>query len=338
MADISKEIKIDRSSGTLAYKQLMEQIIRLIRNGRFKPGDPLPSERELTTACGMARGTIKKAYERLAANGVIEVIHGRGSFVSYRQDVIAEGRKEKAIQLIRDLLVRLEEMKFSPREISTMVELLIMEREERQENLFVAVVDCNSDCLDLYERQIGLASRLQVAKFLLNDVLNVGDPMRKLAPFELIVTSATHYTQLLGRAPKLKDRIVPMILSLSQEAVMNLAQIKPSQRIGIWCRSEEFLEIIRRRLKEFSLTAAQVASTVSEEIPDLHELLKEVDVLIVPPAGLPVQDRSAAAAMDAFGDRGGRVIKFDYQIERGSLAHVEDRLRELMRKRPSPMA
>lgn len=338
MADLLQGIRVDRASGTAAYRQLMEQITRLVRDGMLKPGDQLPSERELMAACGVARGTIKKAYERLAANGVIEVVHGRGSFVSFRQDVIAEGRKEAAIRLIRELLLRLEELKFSHREMATLVELMIMEREERLENLFIAVVDCNRDCLDIYERQLGPASRLQVAKFLLDDVLKADDPARKLAPFELIVTSATHYTQILGAAPKLKDRIVPMILSLSQEAVMTLAQIRASQRIGIWCRSRQFLDIIRRRLKEFNLPATQVAQAVGESIPDLREFLKDVDVLIVPPGGLPAPDKAAAAALEAFGDRGGRVVKFDYQIERGSLAHVEERLKELMRRRPSGLA
>jgi GntR family transcriptional regulator len=316
----------------------MEQITRLVRDGVLKPGDQLPSERELMAACGAARGTIKKACERLVANGVIEVIPGRGSFVSFRQDVVNEGRKETAVRLIRELLLRLEELKFSPRETGTLFDLMLMEREERRDNLFIAVVDCNPDCLEIYERQIGWTSRLQIAKFLLDDVLKAPDPAGKLAPFELIVTSATHYTEMLGVAPRFKDRIVPMILSPSQEAVMNLAQIRASQRIGIWCRSREFLDIIRRRLKEFNLPMTQLTHAVGETVPDMREFLKNVDVLILPPGGLPTQDKASAAAMQAFGDRGGRLIRFDYQVERGSLANLEERLRELIRKRPPSLA
>lgn len=332
---ILKEIQIERGSDTPAYRQLMEAVIRLIRDRALKPGQRLPSERELMESCGIARGTVKKAYERLATNGIIDISHGRGSFVSFRQDVIGEGRKETAVRLIRDTLQRLDELKFSGREIETLFDLMLMEREERLQSLFVAVVDCNADCLDIYERQVGYATGVQVAKFLLDDVAGAASPAKKLAPFELIVTSATHYTELLGVAPSLKDRIVPMILSPSQETVMSLARIGASQRIGIWCRSREFLGIIRRRLKEFNLPAAQVEDFVGEKVPDLRVFLKGVDVLIVPPSGLPELDRGSASALETFRERGGRIIKFDYQIERGSLANVEERMKELMRRHPA---
>ncbi len=332
---ILDEIRIERTGDTPAYRQLMEAVTRLIRDRALKPGERLPSERELMDACGVARGTVKKAYERLAANGVIDISHGRGSFVSFRQDVIGEGRKETAVHLIRETLQRLEELKFSHHEIETLLELMLMEREERMRNLFVAVVDCNSDCLDIYERQVGYATGVQVAKFLLDDVAKAADPAKKLAPFELIVTSATHYTELLGVVPSLKARIVPMILSPSQESVMSLARIGAAQRIGIWCRSKEFLGIIKRRLKEFNLPAAQAEHVVGERIPDMRAFLKAVDVLIVPPSGLPELDKGSASALEAFRERGGRIIKFDYQIERGSLANVENRLKELMRRHPA---
>ena len=57
-------------------------------------------------------------------------------------------------------------------------------------------------------------------------------------------------------------------------------------------------------------------------------------MLIVPPSGLPELDKASASALEAFRERGGRIIKFDYQIERGSLANVEERMKELMRRHP----
>ncbi len=119
---------------------------------------------------------------------------------------------------------------------------------------------------------------------------------------------------------------------------MNLAQIRASQRIGIWCRSREFLDIILRRLKEFNLPVTRVTHATGDDVPDVRDFLKTAEVLILPPGGLPTQDKAASSALQAFGDRGGRLIKFDYQIERGSLAHVEERIRELIRKRPSRLA
>ena len=141
------ELQIDRASEVPVYRQIIEKIASLIRAGSLKPGDRLPPERELSAQLGIARGTITRAYEELARNGIVEVASGRGSFVSARQDVIPSGRKERAVQLINGLMKELVELRFSYREIKSMVDLVVLEREEQLESLSIAVVDCSPEAL-----------------------------------------------------------------------------------------------------------------------------------------------------------------------------------------------
>ena len=58
----------------------------------LRPGDPLPSERELAERYDVARMTVRGELNRLAAQGVIERVQGRGTFV-------AEGRVAQAATL-----------------------------------------------------------------------------------------------------------------------------------------------------------------------------------------------------------------------------------------------
>jgi len=115
----------------------------MIHEGRLKPGDKLPTERELASQLNIARGTVKKAYEVMARDGLIETTQGRGTFVSSRQDIIPTGRKERAQKIIDNLLDELRELNFSYQEIRTFVELAIIQREEKLENFNVAIIDCN---------------------------------------------------------------------------------------------------------------------------------------------------------------------------------------------------
>jgi DNA-binding transcriptional regulator YhcF (GntR family) len=148
------QIRIDQSSESPVYRQIIEQITRLIRSGTLKPGDKIPTERELAEQLGVARGTVKKAYDELSRSQFLESIPGRGSFVSIKQDVAPPGRKERALDLIGKMVDSLRELRFSYREIRTLVELGILERERAFAELSIAVVDCNPETLAVFRKQL----------------------------------------------------------------------------------------------------------------------------------------------------------------------------------------
>ena len=59
----------------------MRQITEAIAGGRLKPGDKLPSHRDLAEQIVVAPLTVKKAYDELDALGLLETQRGRGTFV-----------------------------------------------------------------------------------------------------------------------------------------------------------------------------------------------------------------------------------------------------------------
>jgi len=63
------------------YKQIADLLRSSITTGILGPGEQLPSEHELVTEYGVARGTARQAILLLRNEGLIEAIHGLGCFV-----------------------------------------------------------------------------------------------------------------------------------------------------------------------------------------------------------------------------------------------------------------
>jgi GntR family transcriptional regulator len=64
------------------YLQLMEQVKHAIETGALRPGEQLPGYRPLAEQLVMNVNTVAKAYRELEHEGVIELRHGAGAFVS----------------------------------------------------------------------------------------------------------------------------------------------------------------------------------------------------------------------------------------------------------------
>jgi GntR family transcriptional regulator len=73
---------LDPNSITPHYQQLVDQILLAVSEGELKPGQPLPSERELSRALGISRMTVRRALTDLEARGRLKSQVGRGWFVS----------------------------------------------------------------------------------------------------------------------------------------------------------------------------------------------------------------------------------------------------------------
>ena len=83
------------SSGVPIYLQLMEQVKHGIESGALRPGEQLPGIRPLAEELVINPNTVAKAYRELEHEGVIELRHGAGAFVS------ANAREKKATERVR---------------------------------------------------------------------------------------------------------------------------------------------------------------------------------------------------------------------------------------------
>ena len=83
------------SLGVPIYLQLMEQVKHAIETGALRPGEQLPGIRPLAEELVINPNTVAKAYRELEHEGVIELRHGAGAFVS------GQPRAKKATEALR---------------------------------------------------------------------------------------------------------------------------------------------------------------------------------------------------------------------------------------------
>lgn len=74
--------KIDKKSDIPIWVQLKQRLTYLIISGTYKPGDQLPTVRELAVQLDINYHTVNKVYHELEGSGLIEVQAGRGSHVA----------------------------------------------------------------------------------------------------------------------------------------------------------------------------------------------------------------------------------------------------------------
>lgn len=75
-------VNIDYSSRRPISAQIIDQTVRMITSGVLRPGDWLPSVRQLATELSINPNTIQKAYSEMETRGIIVSVKGRGSFVA----------------------------------------------------------------------------------------------------------------------------------------------------------------------------------------------------------------------------------------------------------------
>jgi len=89
--------QINPHSGLPVYRQMIDQVKYYVASQALKPGDQLPSIRELAQALAINPTTVVRVYSELERDGVIEMRHGKGAFVA------AKARRWSAVERVEVL-------------------------------------------------------------------------------------------------------------------------------------------------------------------------------------------------------------------------------------------
>src|SRR6476620_4169053 len=76
------EFRLDTRSGVPTYLQLVQQVRQAVRLGILRPGDQLPTVKEVVTTLTINPNTVLHAYRQLDHEGLVEGRQGVGTFVA----------------------------------------------------------------------------------------------------------------------------------------------------------------------------------------------------------------------------------------------------------------
>jgi GntR family transcriptional regulator len=118
------EIQVDLESGIPIYIQLVDRIKQMVASGQLRPGQQLPTMRQLAADLRINYNTVGRAYALLSEDGVISTQQGRGTFVASRlsEEQIHRMRLDKLHSMIRQIVQEALVLGYSPREIEDVFE------------------------------------------------------------------------------------------------------------------------------------------------------------------------------------------------------------------------
>ena len=233
-------ITIDFSQKTPIYKQLVEQLTRMIKSGELKPGDRLPTERDLAETLCIARGTVKKAYKELSDNNIIEVIHGSGSYVYNERETIDLDARRKAAELMEQTYDRMAAMGLSHKEIGTLLHIALAKKAPPESYARIAVIDCNPESLSVFKRQLSYIPGIVVSSFFVDTIIMDDDADELMNDYDLVLTTVTHYDTVAKSLTRNREKLMAADVSLSRKTVVSLCALPHDCTIGIcqpYCRA-----------------------------------------------------------------------------------------------------
>lgn len=122
--------KPNPASGVPIYLQVMEQIKHATETGALRPGDQLPGIRALAEMLVMNPNTVAKVYRELEHEGVIDLRHGMGAFVTDKAHSRSRTNKVQMAQpLVKGLVAKLRKQGLSEEEIRRLFEAELMREE-----------------------------------------------------------------------------------------------------------------------------------------------------------------------------------------------------------------
>ncbi len=77
--------RLDLASGVPVYRQIIDQVTGGIAAGRLKPGDQLPTVRQVAVDLAINPNTVGRAYRELEIRGILETQQGTGTFISHQK-------------------------------------------------------------------------------------------------------------------------------------------------------------------------------------------------------------------------------------------------------------
>lgn len=111
------------------YTQILERIQIDIISGTYKPGEKLPSVRDLAAEAAVNPNTMQKALSELERTGLVYAQRTSGRYITEDVDLIQNMKKEIAESQIRDFLEKMSRLGLNKEDTLKLMEILAKEED-----------------------------------------------------------------------------------------------------------------------------------------------------------------------------------------------------------------
>ncbi|MEK3904363.1 MULTISPECIES: GntR family transcriptional regulator [unclassified Paenibacillus] len=114
------------------YLQIMNYIKGEIITGKLKPGDKIPSVRELAAELQINPNTVQRTFQELERETIVETRRGMGRYVTGSEETIMTVKKEMAQDVLDRFIRGMQELGFQSEDILAAVAENIHQRNQEQ--------------------------------------------------------------------------------------------------------------------------------------------------------------------------------------------------------------
>jgi GntR family transcriptional regulator len=115
-------LQVNPNSGEPIYSQLTDQVTRLIVGGELKPGDELPSVREVAKSLAINPMTVSRSYQTLLTNGLVIRPRGQKMRIAESQKTATQDKLIMLKPLADDLIQQAKELKIDLSELQDLIQ------------------------------------------------------------------------------------------------------------------------------------------------------------------------------------------------------------------------
>ena len=109
------------------YLQLMERIQRSIISGEYRPGDRLPSVRDLAVEAAVNPNTMQKALSELERSGLVYSLRTSGRYITEDVDLLEKLKEDQAYSHIKEFMEKMRQLGFSDEETLSLTQKIVKE-------------------------------------------------------------------------------------------------------------------------------------------------------------------------------------------------------------------
>ena len=270
---------LDRSLPVRVGVQLRGQIEYAVAVGDLKPGQRLPTVRELSEALGLSPVTVSNVYRDLKAKGILDSKVGSGTFVGAGSDMepgdaVAQAELQSAV----DRLIQVGRSHgVSPAAIVERLQATLAASTNRVvQALFVGVFpEATRFYAASIERELGPRGTVDARTF---DELTSGAGAIDLGSYDVLLTIAYRVPDLerlaAGRVPVKAARFFP-----SDQTRLMLSQLRPSSKVAVVATYSDYLATLKSMVISYAPHVEVVAGYLLEEF-EAEKLVAGVDVLV----------------------------------------------------------
>jgi GntR family transcriptional regulator len=265
-------IALDRHSPTPIGDQLAEQLRFALGTGQYRPGERLPSTRQLADEVGVSFHTVRKAYQTLEREGLLVARGGSGYTVAERAAEPLADRMERGASVAQQAVHRLAALGLTEEQMEYVLQEQLTAFEPggtRPKVLFAAPY-----------RDLAEAGAEQVAAALQTRTEGVTlDQLSQHPETDLVVVPFAAYQAAMQALPQAE--VVGVHVYPCAEALAEVARLGPSQTLGLVTRYPDGVGPTLRELRALAgFTGPALALPADAERERLAELLEQVDLLV----------------------------------------------------------